>query len=170
MLLNGSGPDSPDQIVGSCEMSPAGGATESCKLSLSAGRLEEPDPPTLEQAITSSPWSFLFSSTFNCSISRDERTVGDEPVEQSADGGVMERPLTVTSVCCAVRRYRSTDGDDSGGQQDDDKDDDEDDHHNDHDQLDVLPPIGASHFLRWFQLVKEKSCSEGQMALFSWAR
>lgn len=41
-----------------------------------------------------------------------------------------------------------TDRDDSGGQQDDDEDNDEDHHHDDHDQLDVLPPVGASHFLR----------------------
>lgn len=46
------------------------------------------------------------------------------------------------------RRQRGTDRDDSGGQQDDDEDDDEDDYHDDHDQLDVLPPVGASHFLR----------------------
>lgn len=46
------------------------------------------------------------------------------------------------------RRYGGTDGDNSSGQQDDDEDDDEDDHHDDHDQLDVLPPVGASHFLR----------------------
>ena len=46
------------------------------------------------------------------------------------------------------RRHRGAGGDDSGGQQDDDEDDDEDDHHDDHDQLDVLPPVGASHFLR----------------------
>lgn len=39
-------------------------------------------------------------------------------------------------------------GNDSGGQQDDDDDDDEDDHHEDHDQLGVLPPVGASHFVR----------------------
>ncbi len=45
------------------------------------------------------------------------------------------------------RRHGGTDRDDSGGQQDDDEDDDEDDHHDDHDQLDVLPPVGASHFL-----------------------
>lgn len=37
-------------------------------------------------------------------LSQDERTVGDEPVGQSADGGIMERPLTtVASVCSAVR-------------------------------------------------------------------
>ncbi len=41
-----------------------------------------------------------------------------------------------------------TDRDDSGGQQDDDEDDDEGDHHDDHDQLDVLPPVGASHLPR----------------------
>lgn len=46
------------------------------------------------------------------------------------------------------RRHRGAGGDDSGGQQDDDEDDDEDDHHDDHDQLDILPPVGASHFLR----------------------
>ena len=38
--------------------------------------------------------------------------------------------------------------DDSSGQQDDDEDNDEHDHHSDHDQLDVLPPVGARHFLR----------------------
>lgn len=46
------------------------------------------------------------------------------------------------------RRQGSTDRDDPSGQQDDNEDDDEHDHHNDHDQLDVLPPVRASHFLR----------------------
>ena len=53
--------------------------------------------------------------------------------------------------CGGERGYGSpggAGGDDSGGQQDDDEDDDEDDHHDDHDQLGVLPPVGASHCLR----------------------
>lgn len=65
----------------------------------------------------------------------------------------------ITSICTSrvclwlwggrdYRRHGGAGGDDSGGQQDDDEDDDEDDHHDDHDQLDVLPPEGASHFLR----------------------
>lgn len=44
-------------------------------------------------------------------------------------------------------RYGGANGDDPRGQQDDDEDDDEDHHHDDHDQLDVLPPVGARHFL-----------------------
>lgn len=46
------------------------------------------------------------------------------------------------------RRRGAIDRDDSGGQQDDDEDNDDDDHYDEHDQLDVLPPVGASHFLR----------------------
>lgn len=45
------------------------------------------------------------------------------------------------------RGHRRADGDDSGGQQDDDEDDDEDHDHDDHDELDVLPPVGARHLL-----------------------
>lgn len=38
-------------------------------------------------------------------------------------------------------------GDDPGCQQHDDQDDDQDHHHDHHHQLDVLPPVGASHLL-----------------------
>lgn len=46
------------------------------------------------------------------------------------------------------RRHGGADGDDPCGQQDDDQYDDQDHHHDHHHQLDVLPPVGASHLLR----------------------
>ena len=55
------------------------------------------------------------------------------------------------------RRQGGTGGDDSGSQQDDDEDNDEDDHNDQHDQLDVLPPVRASHLLR--RLLKVLSLS-----------
>lgn len=67
------------------------------------------------------------------------------------------------------RRHRGTDRDDSSGQQDDDEDDDEDDDHNDHDQLDVFPPVRASHFRRCLLevLSLSRERNEGKVVQFS---
>lgn len=46
------------------------------------------------------------------------------------------------------RRHGGTDRDHTGGQQDDDEHDDQHDDDDGHNQLDVLPPVGAGHLLR----------------------
>lgn len=46
------------------------------------------------------------------------------------------------------RRHGGTDRDHAGGQQDDDEHDDQHDDDDGHNQLDVLPPVGAGHLLR----------------------
>ena len=86
-------------------------------------------------------------------------------------------PHSSVHVClgfvCGIdyRRHWGTDGYDAGGQQDNDENDDDHHHHNDHDQLDVLPPVGAGHFLRRllevlslfrFRETRQKSSQFGQ--------
>lgn len=46
------------------------------------------------------------------------------------------------------RRHGGTDRDHTGGQEDDDEHDDQHDDDYGHNQLDILPPVGAGHLLR----------------------
>ncbi|KAA8578929.1 hypothetical protein FQN60_017538 [Etheostoma spectabile] len=112
------------------------------------GHIQHADYPPFASLSDTRPW-MVDSHPHDC----NSLSPGRFPISNKwafSGFGLSKRLLFQKLVWAFVmgnyRRRRGTDRDDSGGQQDDDEHDDEDDHHDDHDHLDVLPPVGASHF------------------------